>query len=78
MALERGVCFDARPHLFPLPLGEDISEHDFWLAEDCPANSVTRISANRRMFLLLLGEKDGMREDVAPSHDEIRRFIQGF
>ncbi len=38
------VCFNARPHLFPLPPGEDDAMNDFWLAESCPANPVARIS----------------------------------
>jgi hypothetical protein len=36
-------CFAARPHLFPLPPGEDNAANDFWLAENCPANPVARI-----------------------------------
>ena len=28
------VCFDARPHLCPLPRGEDFTNHNFWLAAD--------------------------------------------
>jgi hypothetical protein len=36
-------CLDARPHLFPLPPGEDNAANGFWLAENCPANPVARI-----------------------------------
>ncbi|MGB7768478.1 MAG: hypothetical protein WBN22_06435, partial [Verrucomicrobiia bacterium] len=39
----REFGFDARPHLFPLPPGEDNATNSFWLANDRPANSVARI-----------------------------------
>jgi hypothetical protein len=78
MVLRKQSLFRRSPSPVSSPSGEDIPKHDFWLAKDRPANSVTRISANRRMILLLLGEKAGMREVVASSHDEIRRIIQGF
>jgi hypothetical protein len=40
---ENEVCFDARPHLFPLPPGEDYAANGFWLAESCPTNPAARI-----------------------------------
>jgi len=31
-------CFDARPHLFPLPRGEDFTNHAFGGSKYCPNN----------------------------------------
>ena len=39
---------------------------NFCFANDRSANPVAGISMSRRIILLLLGEKAGMREDVNP------------
>ena len=41
---------------------------DFHFANNCPANPVAQIFVRRWTIHLLLGEKAGMREDVAPRH----------
>ena len=46
--------------------GEDFTSQAFGLFDDRPANPVAGFSKSRRVFLLLLGEKAGMREDVKP------------
>ena len=54
--------WNARPHLCPLPWGEDSPSGRpklfGWPCDPCHL----RLSGKRRRFLLLLGEKAGMRK----------------
>ena len=59
---------DASPSPVSSPLGEDFTGYAFGLFDDRSANPVAGFSRRRRAFLLLLGEKAGMREDVEPFH----------
>ena len=62
------VCVVDRPHLNPLPRGEDFTHHAFWFANDRTANPVAGFSVRRRKILLLLREKAGLREDVKQTY----------
>jgi hypothetical protein len=56
--------FDARPHPSLLPQEKESPLYAWMLSADHPANPVAGFSKRRRMILLLLGEKAGLREDV--------------
>ncbi len=43
LAKDGKVCFDARPHLNPLPPGEDLRIHDSVFPADHPANPAAGI-----------------------------------
>jgi hypothetical protein len=65
--------FDARPHLFPLPRGEDILFAGTGLRMAVWPIQSQVFPQTLKRFLLLLGEKAGMREDskltfLAPCH----------
>ena len=63
---ERKLVFDARPHPGLLPRGEGIALARLDFSVDRSANPVAGFSRRRCAFLLLLGVKAGMREDVKP------------
>ena len=64
--------FDARPQPDLLPQEKEAPLHACLLSADRPANPVAGFSKRRRMILLLLGEKAGMREDVNHLKSEFR------
>ncbi len=59
------VCFDARPHLCPLPRGEDFGNHGLGDLVGHPANPGARIFMGRRKIPpsppTELGERAGVR-----------------
>jgi hypothetical protein len=59
--------FFARPQPDLLPQEKEQQSRFLFFADGRPANPVAGFSMSRRMILLLLGEKAGLRESVAAS-----------
>ena len=73
LIIPTGLCFYARPHLFPLPQERTTRRTVSGRRKSVRQIQSRELSEIRRTILLLLGEKAGMREVVNHLKSECRR-----